>query len=292
MRKINLKIKNFGLYLALSLVVILAAAVTAGAKSDKSSGSQNQNQNQNQIENQNQNSEKNQNENKLLNQIKNQDKNNIQTTAQIHKAKTEIVVKNLKGVASKEKEQNQEMNREKEQIANQLEQIADQENQAEEQATDAIKKVETRNKWKTLLVGTDYKNLGQLRSELVRNRNQIRQLTRLMVRVEGDESKLEIQNQVATLLEEREGIYNLVKQSEDKFSILGWIFRFLSGYPSESVDQQQQEEEQLKDEIGQALEEIENQEDSNDQSEEPEEQPEENSTSGTLPPTDSTAASQ
>jgi F0F1-type ATP synthase membrane subunit b/b' len=201
---------------------------------------------------------KNQNASKLENQLKKQNKE-IKATAQLHKVNSGLVVKNLKEIAKKERktareqipmeiemqleeqeqEQEQEQNQEQEQIAGQIEAAAEQEDAVEEEITESIAAVEKRGKLKTLLIGSDYKNMGQLRSELVRNRNQIRQLTMLATRVESEESRIMIENQLAILLQQREGIYNLIKENEAKFSLLGWVFRFLSGYPAEPIDEQE-----------------------------------------------------
>ena len=42
-------------------------------------------------------------------------------------------------------------------------------------------------------MGTDYKNLGQLRSSMVQNKNQIKQLIQVMTQVQSDENKLVLQ---------------------------------------------------------------------------------------------------
>lgn len=211
------------------------------------------------------NSEKSQNVNKLENQLKRQNKQEVKTSAQSHKFNTDLVVNNLKEVAKEEKKAEQEQKKvekkiqvqeeemTQEQIAGELEEIAGTEDEAEEEVTEAISKVEKRGKLKTFFIGTDYKNMGQLRSELVRNRNQIRQLTRLANKVEGEDNKLTLENQIATMLQEREGIYNLIKDNEEKFSLLGWVVRFLTGYPAEPITEQADEEEQLIEEVEEAL---------------------------------------
>lgn len=239
--------------ITLALVLTIGAFSLAVAKSEKSNGNASQN---------------NGSDNKLENELKKTEKNNT-TNSQIYKAKNGLVVKNLQEIADKEKnnsqaqnteqEQNknagntgnqeQEQNEQQAQIAEDLEGIAEEEEAAEEDVTGSIEEVEKRGKLKTLLVGTDYKNLGQLRSELVRNRNQIRKLTQLVNKVEGGENQQAIQNQIATLLQQREGIYNLIKTNEEKFSVLGWVFRFLSGYPSEPITDQEGEEGDLIEEI-------------------------------------------
>lgn len=234
-------------------VVVLALVMAAGAfsmavaKSEKSNGNT---------------SQSNGSSNKLENEIKKTEKNQS-TDSQTYKARSGLVVKHLKQVADDEKKTNQNQvtqqeqnmnqgetqNQEQEQVAEELEGIAEEEDAAEDEVTDSIEKVEERGKLKTLLVGTDYKNLGQLRSELVRNRNQIRKLTKLVNQVEGEENQLAIQDQIAALLQQREGIYNLIKTNEEKFSVLGWVFRFISGYPSDPITDQEDDEAGLIDEI-------------------------------------------
>ncbi|GEM_PF-3184660 len=85
--------------------------------------------------------------------------------------------------------------------------------------------VETRNKIKMFLIGTDYKNLGALRSELVHTRNRLEQLKRLMEQVENEEDRLQLQNQIQETEREQKRIRDFIKEQEGKFSLFGWLVK-------------------------------------------------------------------
>lgn len=132
-------------------------------------------------------------------------------------------------------------------VVNKLEEVADTEgaagnteasqeitevaNTAEETAADtveAIDAVESKPKWQVLLFGSDYKNLGQLRSSLAHTNNSIKKLNKTAGTV-TPESTQSVQAQMTVLDLERQRIYNIITQNESRFSLLGWVSRFLTG---------------------------------------------------------------
>jgi hypothetical protein len=119
-----------------------------------------------------------------------------------------------------------------------------------------MKKIENQNGFKKFLVGTDYKNLGQLRSSLAHNENQVRQLTRISEELEEGEEKEALQEQLMVLMQERERIKTVITENEEGFSLLGWVFRLMNGYPRDSIDEN--EEAELEEEVAEAL--VENEE--------------------------------
>jgi hypothetical protein len=103
--------------------------------------------------------------------------------------------------------------------------IAQQQNDSDATTTKAIEKIQSRSKIKTFLFGSDYKNLGALRSELVQTRNRIDQLNRI---IQNATSTAEIQTQIQTLEEEQTKIENFIKEQESKFSLFGWLVKLFS----------------------------------------------------------------
>ncbi len=150
------------------------------------------------------------------------------------------ISKDLKDIADKEPE-----------LKNKLVKLADDLEENQEEVADSVKKFENKNKVKTFFAGTDYKNLGQLRSSMVQNGNQIRQLTQLIEQTEDEEIKTALQDQLMTMSQEREEINNFIKEEESTFSLFGWAFRLINGYPKETVDAE--EELTLQEEIEEAL---------------------------------------
>jgi hypothetical protein len=168
-----------------------------------------------------------------------------ETNAQIHKEKTKNVVKNLEQVATEEKSAGNA------EFSKKINQAIQEQEQTQEQTANAIEQVENRGKIKTFLIGTDYKNLGQLRSSLVHNRNEIRQLTQALTLAQTEESKAQIQAQLTTLTQERERIKAVITANEDSFSLFGWVVRFLDNYEQKSIDEQ--EENKLAEEVKDAI---------------------------------------
>lgn len=112
--------------------------------------------------------------------------------------------------------------------AQQVRIIAQQQNQSEDTTLKAIEKVQTRNKVKTFLIGTDYKNVGSLRSEMVQTRNRLEQANRLMENVQNESDKTELQNQIQTLEQEQTKIESFIKTQESKFSLFGWFVKLFN----------------------------------------------------------------
>lgn len=113
-------------------------------------------------------------------------------------------------------------------IGEQVRTIAQQQNQSASTTVQATEKIQTRSKVKTFFFGTDYKNLGTLRSEMVQTRNRLEQLNRLMENVQDTGDKTELQNQVQILEQEQTRIDSFIKDQESKFSVFGWLVRLFS----------------------------------------------------------------
>ncbi len=113
-------------------------------------------------------------------------------------------------------------------IGEQVRVIAQQQNDSENTTTQAIEKVEKRNKIKTFLFGSDYKNLGALRSEMVQTRNRLEQLDRLLEDATDEANKTELQNQIQTLEQEQTKIESFIKAQEGRFSLFGWLLKLFN----------------------------------------------------------------
>ncbi|MFO7807296.1 MAG: hypothetical protein R6V40_02625 [Candidatus Moraniibacteriota bacterium] len=141
---------------------------------------------------------------------------------------------------------------ESEKIQNRINQVAKQQQEEGEDTSRAIEKVEKRKGVAEFIIGSDYKNLGQLRSSLVRNENQIRQLTQTLSQMEDEENKQIVQDQIALLMEEREEMKNFIQENEEGFSLFGWAFRMINGYEKDAIVDQEKEQ-GLREEVLRAL---------------------------------------
>jgi len=113
-------------------------------------------------------------------------------------------------------------------IGQQVRIIAQQQNDSLEETIETITQIQNRNRIRTFLIGSDYKNLGALRSEMVKTRNRIEQLKRLVDKTELPEDKTELQNQITSLEGEYTKITDFIKLNEDKFSLFGWVAKLLN----------------------------------------------------------------
>jgi vacuolar-type H+-ATPase subunit I/STV1 len=118
--------------------------------------------------------------------------------------------------------------REKGEIGDEVKAVAQAQNEVKDKVADAIDKVQNRSKVKTFFLGTDYKNLGQLRSEMVKGKNQVRQLKRLLEKATSPESRAVLEEEIKTLEESQQKLDNFLKTNESKFSLFGWFVKKFS----------------------------------------------------------------
>ena len=115
-------------------------------------------------------------------------------------------------------------------IKGQVEKIIEVAEESDEDISASIASIEARPKLVKMIVGPDYKNAGQVRSELVQVRNQISKLERM-----GDSSKAStttknITESVETLKEELAAIETRLYESLQGFSLFGWLGKLLTGF--------------------------------------------------------------
>lgn len=250
----NQKIKpSFLLVIALTLVLGLASLAAIAKNNDNKSS-------------------KSQGKSSTNSDLKNYEKSNSgKDNAAIHREKTGEISSDLNALAETEKNKGQEKKIEntnrnqignpdigtqtqegQEEVTQGLELVAEEVTENGTETAEAIEEVESQNKFKKMLVGTDYKNLGQLRSSLVHNRNQIRKLTGLSESAIDEETKTAIGEQLTFLMQERERIKAVITANESGFSLLGWVFRYMNGYPKDSIDEG--EESTLEEEVSDVIE--------------------------------------
>lgn len=140
-----------------------------------------------------------------------------QQTAATHRNVVSTFVQSLISVADRE-----------DGIGAQVRVIAQQQSTSGTEVSEKIVAIESRSKIKTFLVGSDYKNLGALRSEMVKTRNSIDQLKRLVERATIEEDKTTLQNQITALEQEQTNINAFIAQNESKFSLFGWVVKLFN----------------------------------------------------------------
>ena len=134
-----------------------------------------------------------------------------------HRNKVSEIVQQLTSIAGQDKN-----------IGEEISQMAQEVSDNNEKTTATIEKIETRGKFKTFLFGTDYKNIGALRSELVTTANHIERLKKALERTESEEVKAELDAQITALEETKTNVESFIKTNESKFSLLGWLVKFFN----------------------------------------------------------------
>ncbi len=147
----------------------------------------------------------------------NQNQQQKQINAEEHRSAVANFVQNLLNVADKEGG-----------IGEQVRTIAQQQNQSAEVTVQAMERVQTRSRVKTFLVGSDYKNLGALRSEMAQTTNRLEKLNALLEGAESEADKTELQAQIQMLTQEQVKIEAFVKAEDSKFSLFGWLVKLFS----------------------------------------------------------------
>ncbi len=113
-------------------------------------------------------------------------------------------------------------------IGERVKAVARAQDETKNKVADSIDKIQNRSKIKTFLIGTDYKNIGQLRSKMVETRNQTDQLNRLVDETTSEENKTALQGQIQTLEQEQQKIEDFLKTNESKFSLFGWLIKLFN----------------------------------------------------------------
>ncbi|MFA6095320.1 MAG: hypothetical protein WC767_00540 [Candidatus Paceibacterota bacterium] len=100
--------------------------------------------------------------------------------------------------------------------------------EAEGKITEGVKKVQERDGFKTLLIGTDYKTLGELRSTVITTENHIDRLEKAVERSRDAQVKLDLEAQIQALRETASTTEVFIRDNEGKFSLLGWFVRIFA----------------------------------------------------------------
>jgi hypothetical protein len=224
----------FIVFLAIAVVSLMSIAVKSFAVNDNQNQNQNQQQTQNQGEDQqiqtqtqegiedvdnpedSETGDEDEGDEQLQERTREQLKEQAKAVnGEEHRSTVANFVQTLLNVADREKGG----------IGEQVKVVAQEQERVQEKVADQIESIQKRNKIKTFLIGTNYKNIGALRSEMVQVRNRIEQLNRLMEQAENQEDKTSLQEQIQTMEQEAANIDAYLKVNESKFSLFGWLVK-------------------------------------------------------------------
>jgi hypothetical protein len=100
--------------------------------------------------------------------------------------------------------------------------VAQDQNESDEKTAEAKAEVEARGSLKTFFLGTDYKNLGVIRSEVAKTKNNIAKLNVLLEKATVS-ARGELEAQIEALEEVQDDLEAYIEKHEDKFSLFGWF---------------------------------------------------------------------
>jgi cytoskeletal protein RodZ len=134
-----------------------------------------------------------------------------------HRSEVAKVVQSLVKVANKDSN-----------IGEEVRAVAQQEKDSGDKVKEKMNTVEKRNGFKTFLIGSDYKNLGDLRSELVTTQNNLDRLNAALEKTTSSTTKAELQTQIDKLSTILTNAKNFIKSEEGKFSLFGWLLKMFN----------------------------------------------------------------
>ncbi len=134
------------------------------------------------------------------------------TTAEAHMSAVAIFVQSLLSVANREGG-----------IGAQVRAVAEAQNTTASTTAAAITAIEARGKLRTFLFGTDYKSIGQLRSDVTVTENNIAQLKAVLDKALNVTTKAELTAQLKALESTQAQLNAYIKANESSFSLFGWL---------------------------------------------------------------------
>ena len=134
-----------------------------------------------------------------------------------HRNRVSEIVQELNKVADKDNK-----------IGDEVKVVAQEEKDISEKVKEKMDKVEKRGGFKTFLIGSDYKNLGALRSDLVTTKNHIERLNKALERANSSTTQTELEAQIKDLTDTQTKAEAFAKSMEGKFSLFGWLLRMFN----------------------------------------------------------------
>lgn len=144
----------------------------------------------------------------------NDDSDNDRITSESHRSVVATFVHSLLAVADREGG-----------IGAQVRTVAQSQNDSASTTVTAMTKVDERGSFHIFLTGSDYKNLGVIRSEIATTSANIAKLKVLLSQTKSDMDRAELNVQIKALEDEQVKIEAYVKTNENKFSLFGWLNR-------------------------------------------------------------------
>jgi chromosome segregation ATPase len=134
-----------------------------------------------------------------------------------HKNDVEKVASKLEKIANK--------NKDNDEMENEVKNIIKEEKDVSEKVKEKMDTVNQRGGFKIFFIGADYKNLGELRSDLQTTENHIDRLNKVLEKTTSTTTKAELQTQIQNLSTIQKNAENFISSEEGKFSLFGWLVK-------------------------------------------------------------------
>lgn len=124
-------------------------------------------------------------------------------------------------------------------IGEEVRAVAESQNDAASTTAEAIQKVEKRGKFMTFLFGTDWKNIGTLRSQIAKTETDEARLETALSQTADASVKADLSAQLSALKAEQAKVQAFVDTHAKSFSLFGWFTKlFVSANTSTSTNSQ------------------------------------------------------
>ena len=133
-------------------------------------------------------------------------------TAETHRSSVATFVQSLLSVADRDGG-----------IGAEVRAVAQSQQESASTTADAVAKVEGRSKILTFLFGSDWKNLGSLRSEIAKASADMEKLEAALRNTTSASVRAELEAQIAVLEDQQDDLANFVAEHESNFSLFGWF---------------------------------------------------------------------
>lgn len=138
-------------------------------------------------------------------------------SSESHRSMVAAFVHSLLGVADREGG-----------IGAQVRAVAQSQNDSASVTATAFEKVEGRGSFHTFLTGSDYKNLGVLRSQIASTSANIMKIKAVLPQVTNKVDRTELNAQIKVLEDEQVKTDAYINAKENAFSLFGWLNRMFS----------------------------------------------------------------
>jgi hypothetical protein len=140
-----------------------------------------------------------------------------QSTGESHRSEVSVFVHSLLNIADREHG-----------IGSEVREVAMSQQHSASTSAEAMMRVQARGALRTFILGSDYRSLGEIRSEIATTTANIAKLQRLLASATSDADKAELSAQIKVLENAQVSVSAFVKAHESSFSLLGWFTKLFA----------------------------------------------------------------